>query len=81
MSENPYEVFARPEDYWSWDKYFEQCDLIELSDVNRQRAKDSFKYLRGLPGENYLKAAAGHGGGIVEDGDEPCRRSSINHWC
>ncbi len=54
---SPHEVFSTHEDRWRWDKYIEQCDLIELSDVNRQRAKDSFAYLRTLFGEGFLRRA------------------------
>jgi len=57
MSSNPHEIFVTKEDHWSWDKYILQCDLIELSDVDRQRAKDSFQYLRGVLGEGYLRRA------------------------
>lgn len=58
MSIDPREVFVVPEDRWSWDKYIQQCDLIDLSDTDRQRAKDSLRYLRGVLGEGYLKRAA-----------------------
>lgn len=58
MSRNPHEIFTNVEDYWNWDKYIEQCDLIELSETNCQRAKDSFRYLRGVFGEGFLKRAA-----------------------
>jgi len=57
MSINPHEIFVTTEDRWSCDKYIEQCDLIELSNADRQRAKDSFQYLRGVLGEGYLKRA------------------------
>jgi hypothetical protein len=57
---NPHEIFVTIEDHWNWDKYIEQCDLIELSVTDRQRAKDSFKYLRGVLGEGYLKAATSY---------------------
>ena len=45
------------EDRWSWDKYIQQCDLIELSDNDRQRAKDSYSYLRSILGEGFLRRA------------------------
>jgi hypothetical protein len=61
MSSNPHEIFTTQEDYWSWDKYIQQCDLIELSDIDRQRAKDSFRYLRAVLGEGYLKRASRQG--------------------
>jgi hypothetical protein len=54
---NPHEIFTTHEDRWRWDKYIEQCDLIELSDANRQRAKASFAYLRTLFGEGFLRRA------------------------
>jgi hypothetical protein len=57
MSSNPHEVFVVPEDRWNWDKYIQQCDLIDLSDTDRQRAKDSLRYLRGVLGEGYLRRA------------------------
>ena len=57
MGSNPHELFVTEEDYWNWDKYIQQCDLIDLSDDDRQRAKDSYRYLRGVLGEGYLKRA------------------------
>ena len=57
MSSNPHEIFVTEEDYWDWDKYIQQCDLIDLSDADRQRAKDSYSYLRGVLGEGYRKRA------------------------
>lgn len=54
---NPHEIFVTREDRWNWDKYIEQCDLIELGDADRRRAKESFQYLRGVLGEGYLKRA------------------------
>ena len=56
-SSNPHEIFVNEEDYWNWDKYIEQCDLIDLSDADRQRAKDSYRYLRNALGGGYLKRA------------------------
>ncbi|MDQ3847366.1 MAG: hypothetical protein M3261_00240, partial [Thermoproteota archaeon] len=58
MSRNPHEIFTREEDYWDWDKYIQQCDLIELSKVDSERAKDSFRYLRDIFGKGFLKRAA-----------------------
>lgn len=57
MSSKPHEIFTTQEDHWNWDKYIEQCDLIELSDADRRRCKESFQYLRGVLGEGYLKRA------------------------
>lgn len=56
-SSDPHEIFITEEDYWSWDKYIQQCDLISLSDADRRRAKDSYRYLRGVLGEGYIKRA------------------------
>jgi hypothetical protein len=61
MSNNPHEIFVTKEDHWSWDKYIEQCDLINLSDTDKQRAKESYQYLRGVFGEGYLKRACKQG--------------------
>jgi hypothetical protein len=61
MNSNPHKIFVTTEDRWSWDKYIEQCDLIDLSEIDRRRAKDSFQYLRGILGEGYLKRAASRG--------------------
>lgn len=57
MSSNPHEIFVTDEDYWNWDKYIHQCDLIDLSDADRRRAKDAYRYLRAVLGEGYLKRA------------------------
>lgn len=58
MSRNPHEIFTSEEDYWDWDKYIQQCDLIELSKVDSERAKDSFRYLKEVFGKGFLKRAA-----------------------
>src|SRR5712664_2038826 len=55
--DNPHQIFITHEDRWSWHKYIQQCDLIELSDVDKQRAKDSFAYLRSILGEGFLRRA------------------------
>src|SRR5438105_4234471 len=57
MSRSPHEIFTSEEDYWNWDKYIQQCDLIELSKANSGQAKDSFRYLRELFGNGFLKRA------------------------
>jgi hypothetical protein len=57
MGSNPHEIFVTDEDYWNWDKYIQQCDLIDLSDGDKRRAKESYQYLRGVLGEGYLKRA------------------------
>lgn len=49
--------FRTEEDRWSWDRYIEQCDLIELSDTQRQEVKSSFEYLRRTLGEGFLRRA------------------------
>lgn len=54
---NPHEIFTTIEDRWNWDKYIQQCDLIQLSDVDRQHAKASFAYLRLVLGEGFLRRA------------------------
>jgi hypothetical protein len=57
MASNSHEMFVTPEDYVDWDKYVEQCDRIELRDRDRQRCKDSIRYLRTVLGEGYLRRA------------------------
>jgi hypothetical protein len=57
METNPHEFFKTIQDRWNWDKYIQQVDSIELSDVDRQKAKDSFTYLRGILGEGFLRRA------------------------
>jgi hypothetical protein len=54
---NPHQVFTAHKDRWSGNKYIEQLDLIELSDLDRQRAKEAIVYLRGLLGEGFLRRA------------------------
>jgi hypothetical protein len=60
MSRNPHEIFAAEEDRWSWDKYIEQCDLIELTDDQRQHVKASFQYIRRVLGEGFLHRSYKH---------------------
>jgi hypothetical protein len=57
MEADPHELFKTMEDRWSWDKYIQQVDFIELSTLDRQRAKDALVYLRGLLGEGFLQRA------------------------
>jgi hypothetical protein len=57
METNPHELFKTMEDRWSWDRYIQQVDLIELSDLDRQRAKDAFVYLKDILGEGFLRRA------------------------
>ena len=55
--DNPHQIFATHEDRWSWNKYIQQVDLIELSDLDRRRTKDALVYLRGILGEGFLRRA------------------------
>ena len=55
MSSDPHEIFVTEEDYWNWDKYIQQCDLINLSDVDKRHARDAYQYLRGVLGRATLK--------------------------
>ena len=55
MKNNPHEIFGGEEDFYNWEKYIEQCDLIELSDENQRRCRESYQYLRRLLGEGFLK--------------------------
>jgi len=57
MAGDAHQIFNAPDDHWNWDKYVEQCDLIELSDSDRLRCKDSIRYLRAVLGEGYLRRA------------------------
>ena len=54
---HPQEIFTTIEDRWNWDKYIQQVDLINLSAVDREKAKDSFVYLRRVLGEEFLQRA------------------------
>lgn len=55
MSDNPHEIFRTQEDYWSWDKYIEQCELINLPDADKQRVEQALRRLRRVLGEGFLR--------------------------
>lgn len=57
MNPSPHYVFGTEEDRWCWDKYIAQCDLIELTESDRQLVKASFQYLRQVLGEGFLRRA------------------------
>lgn len=57
METDPHELFKTMEDRWSWDKYIQQVDLIQLSDLDRQKVKDALSYLRSILGEGFLRRA------------------------
>ncbi len=65
MDKNPFEVFKSEDDYVSWDKYYEQLDLIELTEADRGRAQRSISYLRILLGEDFLHIARLQGNPIL----------------
>jgi hypothetical protein len=54
---NPHELFQTDEDHWNWDLYVQQCDRIKLTDDQRQRSKDSFRYLQKTLGTGFLRRA------------------------
>ena len=54
---NPHELFQTVEDHWNWDLYIQQCDRIKLTDDQRQRSKDSFRYLQKTLGTGFLRRA------------------------
>lgn len=54
---NPHELFKTLEDHWNWDLYVQQCDRIKLTDDQRQRSKDSFRYLEKILGTGFLRRA------------------------
>lgn len=54
---NPHELFQTVEDHWNWDLYVNQCDRIKLTDDQRQRSKDSFRYLEKTLGTGFLRRA------------------------
>src|SRR5947209_11576590 len=55
MGQNPHAIFNSRDDYFDWDKYDEQLDHIELSDIDRDRSRGSLRYLRALLGEEFLR--------------------------
>lgn len=65
MNKNPFEVFKRDDDYVSWDKYYEQLDLIELAGADRDRARGAISYMRNLLGEDFLQIAWQQGNPIL----------------
>jgi hypothetical protein len=65
MDKNPFGVFKSEDDYVNWDKYYEQLDLIELTEPNRGRARKSISYLRKLLGEDFLRIARQQGTPIL----------------
>ena len=65
MNAHPQAIFETREDYVSWDKYDQQNELIEeLTDSERERAKNGMRYLRVLLGEDFLRQAAAEGNPI-----------------
>ncbi len=54
---DPFMVFVTEEDHWDLDKYIQQCDLIELSDAERMRVQDAYRYLRHKLGVGFIKRA------------------------
>jgi hypothetical protein len=51
-----------PDDYQSWEKLAAHCDSIdELSDLEKEQAKRSFRFLRGELGEDFLARAYAEG--------------------
>lgn len=54
---NPHELFQTEEDHWNWDLYIQQCDTIKLTEDQRQRSKDSFRYLQKTLGTGFLRRA------------------------
>lgn len=67
MSMNPHEIFRSEEDYFDWDKYYEQLDQIKLSDIDRVRAREALRYLRGLLGEDFLRNSREKGHPLLSD--------------
>jgi hypothetical protein len=61
MDKNPFEIFKNEDDYLKWDKYREQLELIELTETDRGRARNSISYLRKLLGEDFLQIARQQG--------------------
>ena len=55
IESNPYSIFQKPEDYYNWDKYLEQLNLIELSESEKKQATQAIQFLRKLLGETFLK--------------------------
>lgn len=58
---NPHELFQTVEDHWNWDLYVQQCDRIKLTEDQRQRSKDSFRYLQEKLGSGFLRRAFNEG--------------------
>lgn len=54
---NPHEIFQTEEDHWNWDLYIQQCDRIKLTEDQRQRSKDSLRYLQKTLGTGFLRRA------------------------
>jgi hypothetical protein len=54
---NPHELFQTVEDHWNWDLYVQQSDRIQLTDDQKRRSKDSFRYLQEKLGTGFLRRA------------------------
>jgi hypothetical protein len=48
-------LFGNTDDFRNWDKWIQHCDIIEnLTDIERERAKRAFRFLRSEFGEDFL---------------------------
>jgi hypothetical protein len=54
-------VVTTPQDFENWDDYVDECDSIDLTDAQMLEAKNSFRFLRVLLGEGYLRHAVSTG--------------------
>jgi len=54
---DPHLIFTTHSDRWDWEKYLEQVDLLDFDDSEKQRLRESYRYLRELLGDGFLRRA------------------------
>lgn len=51
-------IFEKPEDYQDWDKLAQHCEILEeLTEVEKEKAKRAFLFLKRELGEDFLSVA------------------------
>ncbi len=54
-------IFGKPKDYLNWAKLIQHCDVLEeLTDIEKEKAKRAFQFLRQELGEKFLVSNSSH---------------------
>jgi|GEM_PF-1167592 len=58
MEANETEILKKPADYWNWERLIEHCDTLEeLTDFEKEKAKQAFLEIRRQLGDDFFKDA------------------------